>query len=60
MYAKKLLGHDQWGDLIIGNNVLARNPDLQDFIGGLRDGLANATASASHQSCLIFHGERDD
>lgn len=27
---------------------------------GLRGGLASATTSASHQSCLIFHGERRD
>jgi SAM-dependent methyltransferase len=34
-YAKKLLGCDQQGDLIIGNNVLAHNPDLHDFVEGL-------------------------
>lgn len=34
-YAKKLLGYDQQGDLIIGNNVLAHNPDLHDFVEGL-------------------------
>jgi SAM-dependent methyltransferase len=35
-YAKKLRGHDQQGDLIIGNNVLAHNPDLHDFVEGLK------------------------
>lgn len=34
-YAKKLLECDQQGDLIIGNNVLAHNPDLHDFVEGL-------------------------
>jgi C-methyltransferase./Methyltransferase domain./Hypothetical methyltransferase. len=34
-YAKKLLEYDQQGDLIIGNNVLAHNPDLHDFVEGL-------------------------
>lgn len=34
-YAKKLLENDQQGDLIIGNNVLAHNPDLHDFVEGL-------------------------
>jgi hypothetical protein len=37
----------------------------QDKLGrlhceGLRDGLANATAGASYESCLIFYGERYD
>ena len=38
-YAKKMVREDRQADLIIGNNVLAHNPNLNDFVGGLKIGL---------------------
>ena len=38
-YAKEMVRTSQLADLIIGNNVLAHNPDLNDFVEGLRIGL---------------------
>jgi len=35
-YAKKMLENDKQADLIIGNNVLAHNPNLHDFVAGLK------------------------
>jgi len=35
-YATKMSKSGRQADLIIGNNVLAHNPDLNDFVGGLR------------------------
>jgi len=35
-YAKNLVSHKSQADLIIGNNVLAHNPNLNDFVEGLR------------------------
>jgi len=35
-YAKKLRSTAKLADLIIGNNVLAHNPDLNDFVEGLK------------------------
>ncbi len=35
-YAKKMASDGFFADLIIGNNVLAHNPNLNDFIEGLR------------------------
>jgi hypothetical protein len=34
--AKAMLAAGQMADLIIGNNVLAQVPDLNDFVGGIR------------------------
>jgi 2-polyprenyl-3-methyl-5-hydroxy-6-metoxy-1,4-benzoquinol methylase len=34
--AQELVGHGRQPDLIIGNNVLAHVPDLNDFIQGLK------------------------
>jgi SAM-dependent methyltransferase len=38
-YARQMAGTSRLADLIIGNNVLAHNPDLNDFVEGLRIGL---------------------
>jgi len=35
-YAKEKLQNDKQADLLIGNNVLAHNPNLHDFVEGLR------------------------
>jgi len=35
-YAKKMVKNDKLADLIIGNNVLAHNPNLNDFVEGLK------------------------
>jgi len=35
-YAKKMKKTDKSADLIIGNNVLAHNPNLNDFVQGLK------------------------
>ena len=35
-YAKKMQSDNYQADLIIGNNVLAHNPNLNDFVEGLR------------------------
>jgi SAM-dependent methyltransferase len=34
--ARELVQNDQQADLILGNNVLAQVPDLNDFVGGLK------------------------
>ena len=34
--AAALVAKGQWADLLIGNNVLAHVPDLNDFVGGLK------------------------
>jgi SAM-dependent methyltransferase len=39
IYAEKMYREGQQADLIIGNNVLAHNPDLNDFVGGLKRAL---------------------
>jgi hypothetical protein len=38
-YAQELASTSHLADLIIGNNVLAHNPNLNDFVEGLRIGL---------------------
>lgn len=35
-YAEKMVKENRQADLIIGNNVLAHNPNLNDFVEGLR------------------------
>lgn len=35
-YAKKMAKENRQADLIVGNNVLAHNPNLNDFVEGLR------------------------
>jgi SAM-dependent methyltransferase len=40
-YANKLQDNGKKADLIIGNNVLAHNPDINDFVAGLKIALAD-------------------
>ena len=35
-YARRMLAYHTQADLIVGNNVLAHNPNLNDFVGGLK------------------------
>jgi SAM-dependent methyltransferase len=39
VYAERMCQEDRQADLIIGNNVLAHNPNLNDFVGGLKPAL---------------------
>ena len=39
MYGQKMQREGRQADLIIGNNVLAHNPNLNDFVGGLKPAL---------------------
>jgi SAM-dependent methyltransferase len=39
LYAQEMAKNSCQADLLIGNNVLAHNPDLNDFVEGLRTGL---------------------
>lgn len=34
--AEELAGEGRWADLVVGNNVLAQVPDLNDFVEGLK------------------------
>lgn len=34
--ARELVAHEGRADLIIGNNVLAQVPDVNDFVAGMR------------------------
>ena len=38
-YARRMRQEQRQADLIIGNNVLAHNPNLNDFVGGLKPAL---------------------
>lgn len=38
-YARKMRQEGRQADLIIGNNVLAHNPDINNFVGGLKPAL---------------------
>jgi SAM-dependent methyltransferase len=39
-YAQEMVARNCFADLIIGNNVLAHNPDLNDFLEGIRMALS--------------------
>lgn len=36
LYARKMKEENKLADLVIGNNILAHNPDLNDFVEGLK------------------------
>jgi len=60
--AEKLAGEGRQADLVLGNNVLAQVPDLNDFVEGLKillkpDGVL--TLEFPHLSRLIEHNEFD-
>jgi len=61
-YAQELASRNGRADLIIGNNVLAHNPNLNDFVEGLRialkpDGVV--TMEFPHVLRLIQHNQFD-
>ena len=61
-YAKKVKNTGRLPDLIIGNNVLAHNPNLIDFVKGLKIALSNGgviTMEFPHLLKLIEHNEFD-
>lgn len=60
--AEELAGQGRCGDLVLGNNVLAQVPDLNDFVEGLRVILKPGgvlTLEFPHLLRLIEHNEFD-
>jgi SAM-dependent methyltransferase len=60
--AKRLLSEGRQADLIIGNNVLAQVPDLNDFVAGMAHLLAPngvITLEFPHLECLIEGNQFD-
>jgi len=61
-YAEKMRKAQKLADLIIGNNVLAHNPDLNDFVSGLKVALKPRgiiTMEFPHLLKLIKQGQFD-
>jgi len=61
-YARDLAARNCQANLIIGNNVLAHNPELNDFVEGLRIALKPGgvvTMEFPHVLCLIQNNEFD-
>jgi len=61
-YAKKMMETGKLADLIIGNNVLAHNPNLNDFVEGLRIALKSnglITMEFPHLLQLMEHNQFD-
>ena len=60
--AKELVAEGRAADLVLGNNVLAQVPDLNDFVEGLEDSAQAAwrlTLEFPHLLRLIEHNEFD-
>jgi SAM-dependent methyltransferase len=60
--AKRLVGEGRKADLIVGNNVLAHVPDVNDFVGGIATLLKSegtVTIEFPHLLTLIEHVEFD-
>jgi len=60
--ARRLVGENRRADLIIGNNVMAHVPDLNDFVAGIALLLkpsGNVTIEFPHLLKLIEHAEFD-
>jgi SAM-dependent methyltransferase len=60
--AKKLVAEGKRADLVVGNNVLAQVPDLNDFVAGIRHLLAPegiVTLEFPHLECLIAENQFD-
>ena len=60
--AKRMVAEGKQGDLLLGNNVLAHVPDLNDFVGGLKialkpDGVI--TMEFPHLMQLVAHNQFD-
>lgn len=62
IYAENLRRTGRQADLIIGNNVLAHNPNLNDFVGGLKPALKSGgviTMEFPHLARLMEDGQFD-
>ena len=60
--AERLVQQGRKADLIIGNNVLAHVPDINDFVAGLKIALKNGgvvTMEFPHLMCLIEENQFD-
>jgi SAM-dependent methyltransferase len=60
--ARRLISEGKGADLIIGNNVLAQVPDLNDFVGGMAIFLRPKgviTLEFPHLECLISQNQFD-
>ena len=61
-FARRFAAERKKADLILGNNVLAHVPDLDDFVGGLREALApggTVTVEFPHLLQLVRQGQFD-
>ncbi len=61
-FAERFAAQRRKVDLIVGNNVLAHVPDINDFVGGFREALAPAgavTVEFPHLLELVRHGQFD-
>ena len=61
-FALRFAAQRRKADLILGNNVLAHVPDINDFVGGFREALAPAgtvTVEFPHLLELVRHGQFD-
>ena len=59
-FAQRFTAARRKADLILGNNVLAHVPDINDFVGGFREALAPAgtvTVEFPHLLQLVRHGQ---
>ncbi|HMH23177.1 MAG TPA: class I SAM-dependent methyltransferase [Puia sp.] len=60
--ARKLVATGRQADLLLGNNVLAHVPDINDFVGGLRIALKTGgviTMEFPHLMQLVEHNQFD-
>ncbi|MEP6765841.1 MAG: class I SAM-dependent methyltransferase, partial [Gemmatimonadaceae bacterium] len=60
--ARKFVTQRRFADLIVANNVLAHVPDINDFVGGLRELLApdgSITVEFPHLMQLVKHAQFD-
>jgi 2-polyprenyl-3-methyl-5-hydroxy-6-metoxy-1,4-benzoquinol methylase len=60
--AENLLAKGKQADLLLGNNVLAQVPDLNDFVGGMKmllKPLGIITLEFPHLSCLMKENQFD-
>jgi SAM-dependent methyltransferase len=61
-FARRFAAARRKADLVLGNNVLAHVPDVNDFVGGLREALApggTMTVEFPHLLQLVRHGQFD-
>jgi len=59
---RKLVAHGNKGDLIVGNNVLAHVPDINDFVKGMKISLKQngiITMEFPHLMCLVEESQFD-